>query len=164
MKLNNSQLYVSTKEIQRKYDVSSATLHRWNSLGEISSIRTPGNHRLYNFDEIENIFKNNDEIMISKFQVSNMVKTINDDGTKRRLSSETTRKMLLRSHYKFRQRLKEMAELTSCVVHEVSEHYTSKSCGNCGVIDRKLGGKKEFVCPSCGFRTKRDLMVLGTFT
>ena len=57
MKLNNSQLYVSTKEIQRKYDVSSATLRRWNSLGEISSIRTPGNHRLYNFDEIENIFK-----------------------------------------------------------------------------------------------------------
>ena len=67
------------------------------------------------------------------------------------------RKMLNWSHFKFRQRLKEMAELTSCVVHEVSEHYTSMSCGACGVLNRKLGGNREFKCPNCkNMQIKRD--------
>ena len=57
MKLNKSPQYLSTKEIQNKYHVSSATLRRWDSLGEISSIRTPGNHRLYNLGEIETLFQ-----------------------------------------------------------------------------------------------------------
>ena len=49
-----------------------------------------------------------------------------------------------------------MAELTSCVVHEVKEHYTSMCCGGCGVLHRKLGGNRQFNCPTCGFKTKRD--------
>src|SRR4029079_3692938 len=71
-------------------------------------------------------------------------------------NAETTRKLLNWSHFKFRQRLKEMAELTSCVVHEVSEHYTSMSCGECGALHRKLGGNRQFKCPTCDFQIKRD--------
>jgi len=41
-------------------------------------------------------------------------------------------------------------------VHEVSEHYTSKACGHCGCIDRKLGGKEWFTCPNCEFSLPRD--------
>jgi len=50
-----------------------------------------------------------------------------------------------------------MAELTSCVIHEVTEHYTSKTCGKCGILGRKLGGKHEFNCPNCKqFKINRD--------
>src|SRR5690349_25168227 len=67
------------------------------------------------------------------------------------------RKMLNWSHFKFRQRLKEMAELTSCIVHEVSEHYTSMSCGGCGVLDRDLSSYRIFDCPNCKkFKIRRD--------
>jgi transposase len=97
-----------------------------------------------------------DDIMISRFNVSEMVKKEQEDGKKRKLNAETTRKMLNWSHFKFRQRLKEMAELTSCVVHEVGEHYTSMSCGKCGVLHRKLGGNRQFKCPTCDFQIKRD--------
>ena len=48
-----------------------------------------------------------------------------------------------------------MAELTSCVVHEVKEHYTSMCCGGCGVLHRKLGGRM-FKCPSCDMKIGRD--------
>jgi len=57
MNLNKSTQYVSAKEIQRKYHVSSATLRRWNRCGEITSIRTPTNRRLYNLNEIETLFR-----------------------------------------------------------------------------------------------------------
>lgn len=54
--MNKCKEYVSSKEIQRKYHISSSTLRRWNSLGKISSIRTPGNHRLYDIHEFESLF------------------------------------------------------------------------------------------------------------
>jgi len=56
MKLNKSPQYASAKEVQKKYEISSATLRRWNTHGDVASIRTPGNHRLYNLDQIETIF------------------------------------------------------------------------------------------------------------
>ena len=42
------------------------------------------------------------------------------------------------------------------MVHEVSEHYTSKACGGCGCIDWELGGKEWFTCPNCDFSLPRD--------
>jgi transposase len=43
-------------------------------------------------------------------------------------------------------------------VHEVSEHYTSKCCGKCGILDCNLGGKKIYNCTSkkCDFVLDRD--------
>ena len=97
-----------------------------------------------------------DHVMISRFNVSKMVEKEQENGKKRKLNSETTRKLLHWSHFKFRQRLKEMAEVTSCVVHEVSEHYTSMCCGGCGVLHRKLNGSRLFHCPTCHFELARD--------
>jgi len=98
-----------------------------------------------------------DHILISRFNVSSMVKKEDEiTGKRRKLNSETTRKLLNWSYFKFRKRLKEMAEFTSCVVHEVSEHYTSKTCGSCGAIHEKLGGNRIFKCPNCKMEIKRD--------
>ena len=46
--------------------------------------------------------------------------------------------------------------LLGCRVHEVSEHYTSKTCGQCGQIHWALGGSKVFKCPHCSWKTDRD--------
>ncbi len=98
-----------------------------------------------------------DELLISKFNVSQMVRKESEENQKRRvLRRDTTRKLLCWEHYRFKQRLKEMCELSGCVMHLVGEHYTSMSCGHCGVLNRELGSKRQFDCSECGFRMKRD--------
>src|SRR5688572_6636140 len=42
------------------------------------------------------------------------------------------------------------------IFDQVSEHYTSKCCGNCGILNEKLGGKETFYCKECGFNIPRD--------
>lgn len=44
-----------------------------------------------------------------------------------------------------------------CRVIEVSEAYTSMSCGACGMKNRELFGSKTFVCPYCAFECDRDV-------
>jgi transposase len=41
--------------------------------------------------------------------------------------------------FEFRQKLRHKALEFGAVVHEVSEHYTSKTCGKCGRIHCALG-------------------------
>eukprot|EP01080_Neovahlkampfia_damariscottae_P011793 gene11793-gene5008 len=64
--------------------------------------------------------------------------------------------MLHWSHFQFRQTLKHLAQKDSVQVHEVSEHYTSCTCGSCGKIDWKLGKKDYFNCKYCNFSLPRD--------
>ncbi len=97
------------------------------------------------------IAKENSHILISRFRVSDMVKRIS-----RKINSETVRKMLNWSHFEFRQRLRHKANEYGSVVHEVPEHYSSKSCGQCGRINWKLGSSKTFTCPHCQFCIDRD--------
>ena len=67
-------------------------------------------------------------------------------------------KVLTWSHYSFKQRLLNKArEHPWCKVLIVDEHYTSKTCGFCGKIDQKLGGKKIFKCHSCKIEADRDI-------
>ena len=73
----------------------------------------------------------------------------------RKIKSQVVRKMLHWSHYSFRQRLHYHFEKEGGRVHDVSEHYTSKSCGNCGSINWNLGGNEWFYCEHCQFSPKR---------
>ncbi len=91
-------------------------------------------------------------IFLPTFEVKNMVKR-----GKRRLSTKTARKMVTWSHYRFKQTLKHQAAKYGCVVVDVTEEYTSKTCSKCGHIHVKLGGNKRFACPSCGHNIGRDL-------
>ena len=75
----------------------------------------------------------------------------------RRLSTKTARKMVTWSHYRFKQTLKHQAAKYGCVVVDVTEEYTSKTCSKCGHIHTKLGGNKRFVCPDCGHAIGRDI-------
>ncbi|NJS10872.1 MAG: transposase [Microcoleus sp. CSU_2_2] len=90
-------------------------------------------------------------IFLPTFETQQMVKK-----GKRRLNAKTARAMVTLSHYKFKQTLKHQAAKHGCVVVDVTEEYTSKTCSKCGHIHTKLGGNKLFACPSCGHKLDRD--------
>jgi len=86
-------------------------------------------------------------ILLPIFGVSRMVRG-------RRLCLVMKRGMLNWSHYKFRQRLLQKAELT-LMYHEP---YSSKTCGECGHCHKNLGGRKTCKCPKpdCHYRADRN--------
>ena len=44
------------------------------------------------------------------------------------------------------------------VVMEVTEEYTTKTCGRCYRLHSDIGGAKTFICPhGCGYRADRDI-------
>ena len=91
-------------------------------------------------------------VLIPKFETQRMVRRRD-----RKLNSKTARGMCTWAHFRFRERLKAKAELYPwCKVIECDEAYTSKTCGDCGRINTKLGAKKTFICPSCGYKADRD--------
>lgn len=92
-------------------------------------------------------------VLIPTFETQRMVRRRN-----RKLRSKTARGMCTWSHYRFRQRLKEKAELFPwCTVIECDEAYTSKTCGACGKLHQKLGSNKTFTCPNCDYVADRDV-------
>lgn len=75
----------------------------------------------------------------------------------RKIGKKTTRSMLGLSHFKFLQKLK-----FKCIEYQrnliiTSEEYTSKTCGNCGTINNKLGSSKTFKCNKCNVVIDRDI-------
>jgi putative transposase len=78
-------------------------------------------------------------IILPKFETQKMIKR---GG--RRIGSKTARAMLTWSHYRFRQRLiNKQREHPWCNVIVCDEHFTSKTCGNCGFIHQNLGKLKK---------------------
>ena len=93
-------------------------------------------------------------IVIPLFETQQMVKRRSGH---RRLSSQTARAMCTWSHFRFRTNLQNKAKSFPEVrVIETTEEYTSKTCGQCGKINDKLGGSKTFSCKACGFCSDRD--------
>jgi len=90
-------------------------------------------------------------IFIPTFETSSMVLK-----SKRRINVKSVRSMLTWGHYRFQQLLRAMAQRSGVLVVEISEAYTSKTCGKCGHIHTFLGGSKVFKCPKCGYVADRD--------
>jgi len=89
-------------------------------------------------------------IFLPSFEVSDMVKNSP-------LGSKITRKMLQLSHGKFKERLKWYGQTKNRNVYIVDEHYTTKTCGNCGKINPNVGSCKTFRCNHCHYTVDRDL-------
>jgi putative transposase len=67
------------------------------------------------------------------------------------------------SHYKFRQFiLHKQKEFPWCNVVITNESYTSKTCGNCGIINDKLGSSKTFKCNNDKCRSEFDRDINGS--
>ena len=76
---------------------------------------------------------------------------------KRKISRTTTKLLLSLSHYSFQQKLIDKAKRRGRTVILCKEHYTTKCCGNCGVLNETIGSKKIFHCNSCGLTMDRDI-------
>ena len=67
------------------------------------------------------------------------------------------RKMMTLSHYRFKQYLmSKVREYPGVKVLIVTEEFTSKTCGRCGVENNKLGSSKVFKCGECDLKIDRD--------
>jgi putative transposase len=87
-------------------------------------------------------------VLLPSFETSQMLRK-----GQRRIHSKSARAMATWSHYRFQQRLlHKTREFPWCRVIICDEHYTSKTCGNCGFIHDKLAGSKTFQCPQCRYR------------
>jgi putative transposase len=94
-------------------------------------------------------------VLVPYSRISGMVKRRHD----RVLTRDSVRQMLGWNHYAFRMRLVHKGRVNGCRVHQVSEHYTSKTCSVCGRFWHGIGGSKVFRCQytdDCGTVCDRD--------
>jgi putative transposase len=72
-------------------------------------------------------------VYLPSFEVKPMIRKC-----KRKIPTSCVRSMLALSHYSFKERLLFTSRSKNCKVHIVSEAWTSKTCGNCGFINKNL--------------------------
>lgn len=95
--------------------------------------------------------RNYKRIMVTNFSSKKV-------GTKKGNLNKMSKRVLGKmSHYKFRQTLKEKCEEYGSQYIEVTEEYTSKTCGRCGNIKKDLGSSKEYKCNKCKLVIDRDI-------
>ena len=56
----------------------------------------------------------------------------------------------------FRDAIKNAADREGVTVIDVDAAYTSKTCSECGFLNKELKSEKEWVCSSCGVVHDRD--------
>lgn len=86
-----------------------------------------------------------------------LIPKLNFQGTKN-ISKNNRRKLLSWSHCSFVDRLiHKSREYNNCKVIQVTEEYTSKTCGCCGFLKQDLGSSKTFKCNKCLTIIDRDI-------
>lgn len=94
---------------------------------------------------------NYNEVLLPSFNTSNMT------SKQKRISNTTSRKMLTWSHYKFKKLLEYKMERSGGRLIECQEHYTTKTCSQCGIINHNITKQKVFVCSHCNLNMDRDV-------
>lgn len=104
---------------------------------------------------VNHLIANYDQVCIPNFATSRMVARTTDQGVKRKIRPVTARVMSGLRHYDFRMKL----QRRHAGMREVTEEYTTKSCGGCYRLHEGVGGAKTFTCPHAGclYSMDRDL-------
>ena len=89
-------------------------------------------------------------ILLPSFTVKSMI-----GRQDRNIPKSVVRRMVLLSHYKFKERLRYLCGKMGSNLYVVNEAYTSKTCGNCGCLGN-VGSSAIFKCESCGVEIDRD--------
>ncbi len=98
---------------------------------------------------INYLTKTNKTIIIPKFGTQSMLK-------KKLLSGDNKYALQMQSHYSFRKRLIDKAQIEGCNVLVCNEMFTTQTCGRC-FNKRRVGGSKTYSCNMCNFTIDRDL-------
>jgi len=101
---------------------------------------------------------NYDTIVLPIFETQKMVsrKTKRGDLKKRKINNKTARSMLTWKHYAFRTYLASKVVMCGKELAIVTEEYTTQCCGQCGKLNKEIGGAKVFKCAECSFVCGRD--------
>jgi len=59
--------------------------------------------------------------------------------------------------YLLKERLLYKANVNNKKVHLVKEHFTTKTCSNCGKVNNSVGSSEVFECKICNLNTGRDI-------
>lgn len=96
---------------------------------------------------IKYLLSNYDLILIPKLNFHNF----------KAMNKKTKAKFATLSHCKFIEKMKTKSISMNKIVISPTEEYTSKTCSNCGILNRKLGANKNFKCDKCGLEADRDI-------
>ncbi len=100
--------------------------------------------------------KNFELIVIPKLDTKSLQKKIKKQfGLKS--SSKRIREMMILSHSRLVDRIIYKAKEYNRKVLIVEEHYTSQTCGNCGILKKDLGSNKILKCDNCKSILDRDI-------
>src|SRR6185503_20035121 len=99
------------------------------------------------------LIDNYELVLLPSFNTSDMV-----NRSTRKISRPSVRAMMTWSHFRFKQRLLMKTKLrgNQCLVAIVDEHHTTMTCGECGSLNREIGGDNVFQCPTCLSIIPRD--------
>ena len=92
-------------------------------------------------------------IVLEKIPLNKFAET-RDKDTK--LSNKARAQRFLASVSEFRDAIKNAADREGVPYIEVDPAYTSKTCSECGSLNKALKAEKEWTCPSCGVVHDRD--------
>ena len=98
---------------------------------------------------INYITSNFDTIFIPRFE--------SQEIGKKMMSRKTNRDLFQLKHYRFLERLKSKCRMIDgCNLIVCTEEYTSKTCGNCGILN-DIGSREMYDCKGCLYRVDRDI-------
>ena len=118
---------------------------------KVESISSKINNKIVNLIDdfhwktVHFLIRNFDKILIPRLYVSKCHKKVKDMQREIRHCQFVDRLIYKSSFYAPKE------------VHEVKEHWTSKTCTNCGNIKRNLGRNKIYKCDKCKIIIGRDL-------
>lgn len=153
---NNGRLYKIKQYINKlNSDLSKASKHKTKYnirkmikklYKKIDNLRKDMHHKIAKF-----LCKRYKIIILPEFGTKQMI------SKEKRLSKQNKDKMVLNSHYTFRRRLMDKAKEYNTDVLITKEHYTSKTCSNCGSINYKFKIGDEYRCKKCKSIFDRDI-------
>lgn len=138
------------KKLNKKIDVlkSRRKRTRKKQFNKIEKKKNDIIDRIH-WDFINHLLKHNDVIYFGDIKSHDIVK----QGCNKTLNRELNDLKL----FLLKQRLAYKASLCGKVVLFVREHYTTKTCSSCGIINDNVGSKEIFECKHCNLKTGRDM-------
>jgi putative transposase len=107
-------------------------------------------------ERIKKIQENVEKIRSENITEEEKIKKIKEYRKRRKLNKKTKYVLNALSHYKFKQHILNKAEEYGCQVIIVTEEYTSKTCGLCGMMSEKYN-YREKECEHCHHKIDRDV-------
>jgi IS605 OrfB family transposase len=101
------------------------------------------------WDFINHMLNENDVIYLGDIKSHGIVK----NGSNKKLNRDFNDLKF----YQLKQRMFYKASVAGKKVILVPEHYTTKTCSCCGVINENVGSKEVFECSHCHLKTGRDM-------